>query len=560
MNIAPPNYNFNASELVSKIEIKVSCENLPNFDTLTKSDPKVFIFQEKVTYANNTKNTYWENIDSTERIKNSDNPVFTKSIYMDYYFEMIQNLRFVVFDMDSDSNEWSKNDFIGYAEKTVGDLISGSQNNVYQCDLLTTIPSGINCSNTKAKFSSKQAKINIRIQEVVNSPYEFTMDIIGSDLDKKDTFGKSDPFIIISRIENDSSLVKIFETPVIKNTLNPKWKNIRIPEISLNNGDPDKLLLWEVYDYDKNSSNDLIGIFKATTRVLFEQNTFELINEKKKAKKGSKYKNSGVIKFENLTRVRKYSFIDFPMNGTEVAVSFAIDFTASNGDPNNSNSLHYRTPNYDMNNFYTLNEYQKAISSIGYVLEPYDTTRYMEVYGYGGMFFNRNEVEFDCSLTGDPNNPSVLGVAGILNAYFHALQTTKLYGPTNFSPIIKKISEEAKRDLLPPGQNNPLPRYYILTIITDGAISDMEKTIASIINANELPLSIIIIGVGNADFTNMKKLDGDNKVLKLNNKYSTRDIVQFVPLADYINDPGLLAQETLKEIPKHPLQGVGILR
>jgi len=228
-----------------------------------------------------------------------------------------------------------------------------------------------------------------------------------------------------------------------------------------------------VYDYDKNSSNDLIGIFKATTRVLFEQNTFELINEKKKAKKGSKYKNSGVIKFENLTRVRKYSFIDFPMNGTEVAVSFAIDFTASNGiyiyynfffywnhiffylyfiffffflillvhwifnfflinllnylgDPNNSNSLHYRTPNYDMNNFYTLNEYQKAISSIGYVLEPYDTTRYMEVYGYGGMFFNRNEVEFDCSLTGDPNNPSVLGVAGILNAYFHALQTTKL--------------------------------------------------------------------------------------------------------------------------------------
>jgi len=97
MNIAPPNSNFNASELVSKIEIKVSCENLPNFDTLTKSDPKVFIFQEKVTYANNTKNTYWENIDSTERIKNSDNPVFTKSIYMDYYFEMVIFIFFILF-------------------------------------------------------------------------------------------------------------------------------------------------------------------------------------------------------------------------------------------------------------------------------------------------------------------------------------------------------------------------------------------------------------------------------------------------------------------------------
>jgi len=79
-----------------------------------------------------------------------------------------------------------------------------------------------------------------------------------------------------------------------------------------------------------------------------------------------------------------------------------------------------------MNNFYTLNEYQKAISSIGYVLEPYDSTRYMEVYGYGAKFFNRPTVEFECSLTGDPNNPSVFGVAGILSAYTNVLQSVDL--------------------------------------------------------------------------------------------------------------------------------------
>jgi hypothetical protein len=301
------------------------------------------------------------------------------------------------------------------------------------------------------------------------------MDIIGSDLDKKDTFGKSDPFIIISRIENNDSLVKVFETSVIKNTLNPKWKNIQIPEVTLNNGDPEKMLLWEVYDWDRNSSNDLIGVFRATTRELFEKKSFEVINEKKKAKKGKKYKNSGIIRFENLERNKKYTFIDFPMNGTEIAVSFAIDFTSSNGDKNLPTSLHYNSQDYDINNFFTLNEYQKAISSIGYVLEPYDTSRYMEVYGYGGKFFNKNYVEFDCSLTGDPNNPSVLGVTGILNAYYNALQTAVLYGPTNFAPIIRKISEEAKKDLPPPYQKNPLPKYNILTIITDGIILDMEK-------------------------------------------------------------------------------------
>jgi len=48
----------------------------------------------------------------------------------------------------------------------------------------------------------------------------------------------------------------------------------------------------------------------------------------------------------------------------------------------------------------------------------------------------------------------------------------------------------------------------------------------------------------------MEELDGDNKVLKYRNKTSKRDIVQFVPLANYISDPTLLASETLKEIPK----------
>lgn len=37
----------------------------------------------------------------------------------------------------------------------------------------------------------------------------------------------------------------------------------------------------------------------------------------------------------------------------------------------------------------------------------------------------------------------------------------------------------------------------------------MDKTVDLLIQAATLPLSIIIVGVGNADFDNMKKLDGD---------------------------------------------------
>jgi hypothetical protein len=37
-------------------------------------------------------------------------------------------------------------------------------------------------------------------------------------------------------------------------------------------------------------------------------------------------------------------------------------------------------------------------------------------------------------------------------------------------------------------------------ILTDGIINDMQKTIDEIVRGSDLPLSIIIVGVGEADF------------------------------------------------------------
>jgi hypothetical protein len=57
----------------------------------------------------------------------------------------------------------------------------------------------------------------------------------------------------------------------------------------------------------------------------------------------------------------------------------------------------------------------------------------------------------------------------------------------------------------------------------------MDKTIDLLIQAATLPLSVIIVGVGNVDFDNMKKLDGDNGLFGTNGTPALRDIVQFVP-------------------------------
>lgn len=75
-------------------------------------------------------------------------------------------------------------------------------------------------------------------------------------------------------------------------------------------------------------------------------------------------------------------------------------------------------------------------------------------------------------------------------------------------------------------------------ILTDGIISDLQKTIDEIVRGSRLPLSIVIVGVGSADFGAMDVLDADDKPLYSDRfkSYMARDIVQFVPFEEFMND------------------------
>ena len=93
----------------------------------------------------------------------------------------------------------------------------------------------------------------------------------------------------------------------------------------------------------------------------------------------------------------------------------------------------------------------------------------------------------------------------------------------------------------------------------------MADTREAIVRASYQPLSIIIVGVGNADFTDMQILDGDDGVLRSpKGEPVLRDIVQFVPLGNFlkggVNSPMVgyhLAKEVLAEIPE---QFIGFMK
>lgn len=129
------------------------------------------------------------------------------------------------------------------------------------------------------------------------------------------------------------------------------------------------------------------------------------------------------------------------------------------------------------------------------------------------------------------------------------LSQAQLYGPTNFSPVINNTISIAK-------QFQDGKHFFVLLIITDGIISDMHATINAIIDASKLPISIIIVGVGEADFEAMDVLDSDDTRLSIDGRRADRDIVQFVPMNRFLTHRGQfvksqaeLAKAVLAEIP-----------
>ena len=65
-------------------------------------------------------------------------------------------------------------------------------------------------------------------------------------------------------------------------------------------------------------------------------------------------------------------------------------------------------------------------------------------------------------------------------------------------------------------QHSTMETYYILMILSDGQINDMTQTSDALVEASHLPLSVIIIGIGSADFTNMTILGNRKLYLILN--------------------------------------------
>ena len=435
------------------------------------------------------------NFSTEEKEAQNDEVSFENFYVCDYYFETKQNIQIIIFRDDTIINTFTT--ALGY--------IIGSKNNT----LVKKIENQeiLNIKSEKLGTDKSYTKINIEIKQENND---------------ENYFKKNKLFFEITCNNR-----KIYSSESI--TDNGTFNQIKIPSYLLSPKYTVKFYNCEDKSLKASYDNEIcllnnkeyMGKLRITIPI---------------SKKISLYI------YDNSEFHPNYSFYDFISAGVKIKLSIGIDFTGSNGHPLDKDSLHSLLgPNP--------NDYEKVIKLIGNILQYYSYDQLYPVYGFGAILQNSAyNIASMCFNINFQNNPEILTIDNVIKVYHNCLDKLTFAGPTYFSPIIRNVINKVKE------KKNDL-EYNILMILTDGNIDDLQNSIDAIVEASFEPLSIIIVGVGDADFSQMVILDGNEiPLVSSKNVIWSRDDVQFIHFNEFRNDEKRLAKEILEEIPRQIIE------
>jgi Copine/C2 domain len=474
----------------------------------------------------------------TETIRNTTSPQWVKVFLLDYEFGTPMKLVVSIFD---ESDNEKKNKPMGSAVFDVPEIL-GTR------------------GSTKAKrIPSIGGTIFAHVRKAITNLGTFRLQLSASNLKNTEGFTylrKPDPFFELSRRGSTETTVgaptwdNVYRSAVVNDTLNPSWEEAAVLDLGLLcGGDHAAPLRLSIYDFESSGRHVLMGQVETSVTGLVQAVT----NGSATMELMVKGKATGVlhilraevtlpVEIDSLTErmaqatlerdfpsSSKPTFLDFVAGGCHLNCVVAIDFTGSNGDPRKEGTLHHLDDASD-------NPYEKATKAIVSILAKYDSDQRFPVLGFGAKY---DGIVNHCFQVGATEES--VGVQGVLESYRSVFKTgLVMSSPTDFTQVMKTAAQRSTSALTTAQQQGQLA-YTILLIVTDGAVSDVAATAACIQKLNDHPLSVVIVGVGDADFMAMKFLD-DIPDMK-------HDFVQFVEFNQHANSKTSLTNATLHEIP-----------
>ncbi|XP_047253660.1 protein BONZAI 3-like [Capsicum annuum] len=246
-------------------------------------------------------------------------------------------------------------------------------NNVTKCSRCLTL----NLHNRNGHVPKNLGGITVLAEETVTSRTAVEMTLQCTNLENKDLFSKSDPFLRISRITETGGSVPICKTEVDNNNLNPHMK--------------DNPLVIGCFDFNSSGNHVLLGKLQKTVADLenFHKSRVRAnFISQPSGLRGNEKVLKGQLLVEGYAEKQLYSFLDYISSEFELSfmtlslMHLNIQCLASNGNPRSPDSLHYVDPSG------CLNAYQRAIMEVGDVIQFYDSDKLFPAWGFGGKAYD----------------------------------------------------------------------------------------------------------------------------------------------------------------------------
>ena len=477
----------------------------------------------------------------TETIANTTSPQWVKVFLLDYEFGTPMKLVVSIFD---EASSETKHKPMGSAVFDVPEIL-GTR------------------GSTKAKRLPIGGTVFAHVRKAITNVGTMRLQLSATNLKNTEgftAFRKPDPFFELSRRGSTETTVgaptwdNVYRSAVIKDTLNPSWEEAAVLDLGLLcGGDHAAPLRLSIYDYESSGKHVLMGQVESSVAGLVqavtnESSTMDLMVKGKTTGQlrieraqvsvptsASEEPSSVTERMANVTlehtapTSQPPTFLDFVAGGCQLNCVVAIDFTGSNGDPRKAGTLHHLDDATD-------NPYEKAIKAIVSILAKYDTDQRFPVLGFGAKY---NGIVNHCFQVGDAEES--IGVNGVLQSYRSVFKTgLVMSSPTDFTQVMESAAQRSTTALTA-AQSQGRLAYTILLIVTDGAVSDVDAAAVCIQKLKDRPFSVVIVGVGDADFTAMKFLDDIPDM--------QRDFVQFVEFNQHAGNKTSLTNTTLHEIP-----------
>lgn len=631
--------------------VKISCRKLVSPDKVPGTLPSAFV----VVYSHVPGNADWTEVTRTETITQSCDPDFRRMFEMEYKFELYQQLRVVVFNRDSPSENLQAHSLIGASDCTLGsivacehtalqnplinrtlgvpndiagfihlaaDEISSARNSVTMqfaiSALMTdeqreaqreyfdkrrgvstgaTTAGRITAAKQQAKkllptrsaaaalFSKRrggkdaaavddaapntaavpahqanQYAAQVREDEAQRAAAQAAADQAA--LDERGRPPPFVPFVTIMRAPRDASAAldlqsedidweEKYKSAVIEDyeekdgwvTLPP----FTLSEYDITEGDPKRLIRIAVVckAADDTEQSYIIGELRTTFPSL--RAACAAGQAEGAPPTQLSIKPMGMVYVLSFTERREKSFIEYLKSGCDFGLMTAIDFTSSNGDPRMPSSRHAFAPN---GSTASPNEYEAAMTTVANMLSSYSSDFRIPAYGFGAIVAQGMPVSHCFPVKGPDGSHFCKGVAGLIEAYKLTLGVISLNGPTMFSEVLKNtFNIVLRRYQVAERAGTKKLAYTVLLILTDGVISDYDLTLQELIKLSHLPISVVIIGIGNQDFGKMNSFDFSNGPLRRGRTVAKRPFVQFVPYNAFRGDLSKLAEKVLGNIP-----------